>query len=317
MNSVSKVVDSWTANERFNTWGSASATVQLVHARHRNSAIMNGGDFAGHLGNGQDLAAPNVLNDLSFSTPFTSERPLRLVYDTWKAWPKPAAYTTNGATGKLVDPSTDAQKYSYPMVESMVSQQVNNIAFFGLGQYSWFNTLKSTLGSFMSNSLVQAAIGGNAPSMFATGPMDHTVANATSVGIPSKRNFEPGPITILPVGAPDVNWVPGANQLNSRLGDIGSKTTAITMNDDSNGMSAGADQSRYTVPYRINTRYWTADGGTNISNNSMGARVSTPKNQIVNNKYATAYACRGHYFAGSTKAQQPDRTKRYGSSCPN
>ena len=70
---------------------------------------------------------------------------MRLVYDSWKAWPKPGMYTTDGAGGQLTDPSVDP-KQTYPVVESMVSQQVNQIAFFGLNRLGFFNDLNNVLG---------------------------------------------------------------------------------------------------------------------------------------------------------------------------
>ena len=50
----------------------------------------------------------------------------------------------------------------------------------------------------------------------------------------------------------------------------------------------------------------------------MGSSVSGPSTALTTgNNFIKAYACRGHYFAGSTKAQITDPTKRFLLSCPN
>jgi len=313
LNLLSSSVDGAVTREKFDVYGSASATVSLTHATHAGSIIMNGGDFAGHNGSGQDLGAPPLLANLSFNTPLNGERPLRLVYDSWKAWPKPAMYTTDGANGNLADPSVSPSQ-TYPVVESMVSQQVNQIAFFGLNRLGFFNDINNALGKILSGGISQAILGGDLPTLFTTAPMDHDLNNVSNFSMPVNHTSAMGPITILPVASPDVSWAPGAGLYTNRMGDKGSSGTGVTTNDDYQGVGAGADQSRYTLPYRVNTKYWTANGGTPGS--TIGSSVSNPAATLTTtNKYVQAYTCRGHYFGGATTGQITDPTKRYKLTC--
>ena len=317
INFLSSAVDGAVQSERFNVYVSGSVTVALTHAKHTGSIILNGGDFLGDHG-GQDLGTPAPLTDLVIDPTLERPRPnpSQLVYDSWKAWPKPALYTTNRGTGPLVDPSVSPQS-TYPVVESMVSQQVNQICFFGLNRLGFFNTLNNFMGTVLSSGLSQDVLGGDLPTFFATGPMDHALTDFSVHGIPGSRSFAAGPVTILPVSAPDAYYVPGGGLLTNRLGDMGSNNASVFSNDDYQGMSQGSDQSRYTVPYRINSKWWTANGGTQGS--TFGSSVSTPGPNTVttNNNYIKAYACRGHFFAGATKSQVTDHTKRYLGACPN
>jgi len=311
LNSFVSSVNGAVRRQQYDISGSASATVTLARSSHAGSVILNGGDFAGHAaGGGQDLGVPNTIANFSFQTPFASERPMRLVYDSWKAWPKPAMYTTTNQTpGALQDPSVSPSN-TYPVVESMVSNQVNKIAFFGMGQSSFLNDINRIMNTILSSGFTQTVLGGNLPNIFGTDPMDHSLGDVTSGEHTGNVSFSRGPITILPVAAPDVSFAPGAGLMTNRMGDMGSSNTSVFHNDDMSDMGAGADSSRYTVPYRINTQYWKNDGGT--GSNTMGSSVgSAPAALTTNNKYVAAYSCRGHYFAGATNAQVTDPHLRY------
>ncbi len=310
LNAFVSTVNGAVHRQQFNTSGSASATVSLTHSSHAGSIIMNGGDFAGHPNGGQDLAATNTLSNFMFETPFASERPMRLVYDSWKAWPKPAAYTkTHQTPASLMDPSISPSN-TYPVVESMVSNQVNKIAFFGMGQVGFINSINHVMDAILSSGFTQAVLGGNLPNIFSTDPMDHKLGDVASGEHTGNVNFSRGPITILPVSQPDAAFVPGGGLMSNRLGDKGTSTTSVFTADDYSDMGAGSDNSRYTVPYRINTKYWTNDGGT--KGTTFGAMVAPPPaSQTTNNKYVAAYACRGHYFAGGATAQVADPHSRY------
>jgi hypothetical protein len=311
-------VDAGMRYMKFNTYGSGSVIVSLG-ASHTGSRILNGGDFAGHISGGQDMRGTSIIDNLLFNAPVQGERPMRLVFDSWKAWPKPAMYTTDGATGNLANPALSPSQ-SYPVVESMVSQQVNQIAFFGLNQISFFNQLNNFMGQLLSSAIGQALVGGDAPTFFTTSPMDHRLNDVSIHAMPvGHRSFPIGPVTILPV-EPPTGSAPGAGLFTNRLGDLGSAGYSVQTVDEYKGMGAGSDQSRYTVPYRINTKYWTRNGGTNWNSGSMisaGSNVSPVAASIATkNNYVKTYACRGHFFAGATQAQISDPTKRFLHTCP-
>ena len=79
------------------------------------------------------------------------------------------------------------------------------------------------------------------------------------------------------------------------------------------------DRTRYTLPYRINSVYWTSSGGTSSGGDTgKSANLSPPGNRITddrNNPYVQTYQCRGHFFAGSQRAQEHDPNNRYGRRC--
>src|SRR6185436_17454533 len=116
---IATAVDPATQAMGFNGNGLALARVTLVHARHGPaSQILKGGDLLGRRG-GRDLAASRGLEDFRFQAPAASHRPMQLVFDTWKAWPKPSAWTFTSA-GTDVGTSPFA---TYPEVERQVSAQ--------------------------------------------------------------------------------------------------------------------------------------------------------------------------------------------------
>src|SRR2546428_3204225 len=175
-------------SERFNTFGSASVRVRLLHARNDSSKVLAGGDLPGRKG-GDDLGAPRSLRSLSLESPLGAERPMQLVFDTWKAWPRPAAYQLAGAPSDVGVPP----QQTYPEVEKQVASQVDRIAFFGMKQQPWFAALDSAAARILGGAVTTTLLGGRPPSIFSTARMDSP---------------DRGPITIRPAGPPQAAFVP-------------------------------------------------------------------------------------------------------------
>ena len=304
MGGLSRAVDAEMNRERFNVNGLAQARVTLVRATHDEgvSPILKGGDLLGLKG-GNDLDHPKSMTNLTFQAPLPSQRPMELVFDTWKAWPKPATYTRDGGR---TDPQVTPMK-TYPVVEDRVSSQVGRIAFFGLNGQPWFGKLRSA-GQFVLGVLGPMA-GGSLPDVFSTDRMDG----------PGRQR---GPITILPPERPDVSWAPGQcdhpgsseSCATQRAGDLRSSGSAPSFFDDTQSLGKSVDRTRYTLPYRINSVYWTSSGGTSSGGDTgKSTSVSKPKAQLTSsNDYVGTYRCRGHYFAGSQRGQETSVGKRYG-----
>jgi hypothetical protein len=298
---VGKTVDAEMARERFNVNGKATARVTLVHATHdeRASSILKGGDLLGLKG-GNDIDHSKLMTNFTFQTPLPSEKPMQLVFDTWKAWPKPAQYTTDGGPVNVAV----APAQTYPTVEKAVSAQVNKIAFFGLTRQPWFNSVNNIVNTITGSGISQALLGGKLPDIFSTDLMDG----------PNK-----GPITILPPEKADASYVPSQCTAGpcatQRIGDVTSSGSGPQYLDKFETMGDHVDRTRYTIPYRINTVYWRSSGGTNYSD-AMSSSLINPQNKLTQqNEYVKTYQCRGHYFAGSTRAQETDRSRRYLASC--
>lgn len=294
---ISGVVDEELDREQFNVHGSAEARVQLVRASHLESAILNGGDLLGRRG-GDDVDHARSMANWSFQTPLPGQRPMRLVFDTWKAWPKPAVFNRAGAPdGPGISP-----QLTYPVVERQVSAQVDKIAFLGLRQTAAFQKLSGAMGELLHSDAMRTMLGGEAPDILATGTMD--------------GDGPRGPITILPVERPDVGWAPGGGLNVQRIGDVGTareepvwlRSNEALVKDD-----GGEDYSRYTVPFRINTRYWTEDGG--MDGDARHPRLAKPDGEVgaASNGYVDTFHCRGHFFAGAVRAGVSDVRKRYRS----
>ena len=297
---LSRSVDGAVGREKFNVHGSATARVTLVRARHDESAspILKGGDLLGLKG-GNDLDHPKSMTNFTFQTPLKSERPMRLVFDTWKAWPKPALYTTDGApTNTGVSPMQ-----TYTAVEEQVSSQVQQIVFFGLTRQSWFNTFRSVANRISSAGVTKAMAGGQLPDVFSSDRMD---------------GAKKGPLTILPPERADVAFAPsqcaGRPCPTQRIGDVTSTGPGPQYLDDYSTMGDRVDRTRYTVPYKINTAYWTQSGGTDRL--AENPKLTAPKLKITQqNEYVKTYQCRGHYFSGSTRAEESNLLKRYKPAC--
>jgi len=297
---VSGSVDGATRFFKFNTRGSASASVTLVRASHLGSKILMGGDLIGNKG-GNDLEHSAAMQNLTFRSPVAGHNPMRLVFDTWKAWPKPAVYTSNGAkTNNNVSPTQ-----TYQTVEEQVSAQVDKIAFYGARQSGVISAVDDFMSKVSSSGVMNLLFGGTMPSILATSRMDS-----------SSR----GPISIRPVAQPDQGWVPGYTPPggleagSQRLGELATYGAPKAADAPRVALIAGQDQTRYTVPYIINSQYFTDNGGgdRDVFNNKR----KSLKNAISRtNDYVKTYQCRGHFFGGGVSSEQTDFNKRYRANC--
>lgn len=303
---ISMVVDAQARAWRFNTKGEATATVRLVHARHDEDAspILKGGNLLGDKGGpGDDLDHPKSMTNFSFQAPLPSQHPMHLIFDTWKAWPKPAAYTRDGADTNVAT----APDQTYPEVERQVSKQVDKIVFFGINNLPFFPELRNIVSKITGAGVTQAVVGGHLPDIFSAERMDDM----------SKR----GPITILPPERATESWVPKNCEIaggttpcpTQRVGDV--TGTGEQFLDSSGSIGDGVDRTRYTLPYKINTDYWTANGG--IDRNNLRARrtAKIPAKYADKNEYVATFSCRGHYFAGSQRPQETANSKRWPGKC--
>ena len=264
--------------ERFNTFGRTSARARLAHTGPAGSMILAGGDLPGRRG-GNDLGAPPSIAELSLSSPLPDQRPLQLVFDAWKAWPKPAAFQLTRAPADVAT----SPLQTYPEVEKQVAAQVDAIAFFGLRRQPWFGALDSVTARVQSGGGARALLGGTLPRIFSTGRMESP---------------ERGPITILPQGT-------------QRAGEVVSRTTRRLTGLDA--YTEGEDVTRYTVPHGINSQYWRASGGTD--GGSIPSLSPLPARLAAANQYVQAWSCRGSFFAASVVAQESDPRRRYRAPC--
>jgi Flp pilus assembly pilin Flp len=303
-NALGSSVDTVTKSQGFNQFGVAKVTVTLQqHSSSSKSILLPGGDLVGARG-GNALAMPEQLVNLSFQAPLPGERPMQLVFDTWKAWPKPADYTSNGGSTDL----TVSPMQTYPMVEQLVSAQEKKIAFAGLTGMSWFNRLNGIGAKLLGNGVTEALSGGKLPQIFSTELMDGPQA---------------GPITILPVEVPQESWAPSQCEVNGRQQTCGTQrlgaliSTSQQFLGDDDAMGAQVDSTRYTVPFKLNSRYWTKSGGVNELSADTASLQALP--DAMASESVSSWNCRGHFFAGAQTAQQTDRAARYSGSsgsCP-
>lgn len=298
---VSGTVDGATGFFKFNRQGAATARVQLVRASHIGSKILMGGDLIGNKG-GNDYEHSGFMQNLAFATPVSiNHNPMRLVFDTWKAWPKTAAYTKNGAKTNI----GVAPAQTYQTVEEQVSAQVDKIAFYGARQSGVISAVDNFMSRVNSSGVMNLLFGGTMPSILATGRMDTSAR---------------GPISIRPVASPDQGWVPaytpgaGMEAGSQRLGELATYGAAKAADAPRTAFIQNQDQTRYTVPYIINSQYFTDNGGgdRDVFKNK---RKSMRPDLARTNEYVKTYQCRGHYFAGGIAAQQPDVSKRYRPNC--
>jgi len=303
---LSTVVDGQAKIWRFNTNGMATARVTLVHARHDEEAspILKGGNLLGDKGgNGSDLDHNEEMTNWTFQAPLPSHRPMQLIFDTWKAWPKPSAYTRDGAD---TDVAT-APAQTYPEVERQVSKQVDKILFFGINNLPFFADLRNLVSKITGAGVTQDMMGGFLPDVFSAERMDDM----------NKR----GPITILPPERATESWVPKTCEIagsstpcpNQRVGDV--TGTSEQFLDHKGGIGDRVDRTRYTIPYKINTDYWSATGGIDHDGLAAARTAKIPAKYATQNEYVNTFNCRGHYFAGSQRAQETDNGKRYPARC--
>jgi hypothetical protein len=290
---LSTAVDPATRAMGLNPGGLAQARVELAHARHDSSSpILRGGDLLGRRGGG-DLGASPTLKDFRLQAPASARRPMQLVFDTWKAWPKPAPYTWTGAGTDVSTPPSA----TYPEVERQVSAQVARIAFFGIDRIPGVHELRGLVAAAARAGITRGLAGGTLPDVFSTDRMDDMRTNR-------------GPITILPPEQARESWVPTRCQIagvdvrcpTHRVGDV-TRAAAARPLDGSGTLGEGIDRPRYTVPYRIETPYWSAPGG--MDRELEDAALAGVKARLAtDNAYVRSYRCRGHFFGGSRTAQR-------------
>ncbi len=269
---------------KLDTHGVALVRVSVDGRQPAASPILRGGG---------DLEAPRSLRELSLQAPIASHRPLRLVFDAWKAWPRPAAHAPAGGGADI---GTDPAR-TYPEVERQVSAQLERIAFPGAGRIPGFAEL-SGLGSRLLRSGVSRTVaGGTLPDVFSVQPMDD-------------RGAGPGPVTILPPERAAESWVPHRCEIagaevdcpTRRIGDVTTAGAGASAVDEDQVLGDGADLPRYTLPYRIRSRWWKRYGGMDLTLRSPQLEP-VPRELSDGNAYVQTYRCRGHFFLGSRTAQ--------------
>ena len=297
LGAVTGSVDGATRFFKFNTNGGADARVTLVRASHIGSQIFGGGEIL----KGVSMDHSAAMQNFSFTSPVSGANPMRLVFDTWKAWPKPRQFTTDGGkTNTNVNPMA-----TYLTVEQQVSSQVDKIAFYGAKQLSVLTAIDNFFTKVRSNPVAGFLFGGTVPSIISTDRMDSAAR---------------GPITIRPVGDHDFPWVPAHGQFKSdergshRLGELAGFKNPVYAEYPRTAILESQDMSRYTVPYKINSQYYSDHGGNdrnlaNVKHTLMKPALSQ------NNDYVRTYACRGHFFSGGINPGITDFKKRYKSGC--
>ena len=301
LGAVSKSVDGATRYFQFNTNGEASVSVSLVRASHIGSAIFGGGEILP----GASFEHSGAMQNFAFTSPVRGANPMRLVFDTWKAWPKPKQYQR--IRGAPTDTKIDPMK-TYTAVEDQVSAQVGQIAFYGLKQAGFITKIDDFMTKVRSSGVAKLLFGGTIPSIIGTDRMDG----------PGR-----GPITIRPVEAPDVGFCPVYRPTNGdqpgsyRLGELASYSARVYTPYPRTAMIDQEDPGRWTVPYKMNSQYFSQSGG-NDQDVANIARKAVPAKLSQNNEYVKTYKCRGHYFLGSQRAGEADPKKRYGAgTCYN
>jgi len=232
-------------------------------------------------------AANGTLLPRSFSlqAPLPRESPPQIVFETWKAWPGPGASPAR----------------TYPEVEKQVSARLRRVAFFGADRIPGFRGLQDFAGAVLRSGLGAAAAGGSLPDVFSTSRMDDPSGDR-------------GPVTILPPERAAESWVARRCEVaghdvdcpTQRAGDVTSASGAPLFLGGESSLGNGVDRARYTVPYRIRTSYWQRYGG--MDRELQFARLDPVEAKLASdNAYVRSYQCRGHFFAGSSAAQQVGR----------
>src|SRR4051794_16084369 len=81
--SIGGALDAEMEREGFNIRGKAVARVSVGPGSPDGSPILNGGRLLA-----ADLGRPSSLAKMLLQVPLPSERPMELIFDTWKAWPR-------------------------------------------------------------------------------------------------------------------------------------------------------------------------------------------------------------------------------------
>src|SRR5207244_2037556 len=128
------------------------------------STVLTGGDLPGRRG-GNDLGAPSSIAELSLTSPLPDRRPLQLVFDTWKAWPKPAIFQLTRAPADI----GTSPLQTYPEVEKQVAAQVDAIAFFRVRRQPWFHSLDAVTARIQAGGVAMPLLGGTPTGTVSTG----------------------------------------------------------------------------------------------------------------------------------------------------
>lgn len=280
----------------FNTHGVAVARVSLDAGQGAGARLLPGGDLPGFRG-GNDFGAPRPLRSLVVQAPLPAQRPLRLVFDTWKAWARPAEYAAPGA-GDGVETSPSR---TYPEVEKQVSAQVRRMAFAGVDRIPGLRGLRDLAGRVLRSGVGSAVAGGSLPDIFATDRMDDPGTSR-------------GPITILPPERASESWVPHSCEIagrnvpcpTQRAGDVTAAGDGPFALDGDRSIGLAVDRVRFTLPYRIRSVYWKRYGGLDRELDSRET-VAVEAKLAGENEYVKSYRCRGHFFGGSSAAQAANR----------
>lgn len=233
----------------------------------------------------------------ALQSPLPAQHPLQLVFDPWKAWPKPPRYDPAGSGGSVAT----SPLRTYPEVEKQVSAQVRRIAFLGVDRIPGFRDLQDFAGRLLRSGLGKAVAGGSLPDLFSAGRMDDLSAGR-------------GPVTILPPERAPESWAPHRCEIAGRdvpcptlrAGDVTADGGGPHALDGDRSLGDGVDRLRYTVPYRIRSAYWKRYGGMD---RELDSRELDPVSARLagENAYVKSYRCRGHFFGGSSSAQTANR----------
>jgi len=276
----------------FNADGAAAARVSVDAGQGAATRLLPGGDLPGLRG-GNDFGTPRPLRNLVVQAPLPAQRPLRLVFDTWKAWPRPAPYARPGTrSGVETSPSR-----TYPEVEKQVSAQVRRMAFGGVDRIPGIRDLHDFASSVLRSAVGSAVAGGSLPDIFSTDRMDDPATSR-------------GPITILPPERAPESWVPHSCEIagrpvpcpTQRAGDVTVAGDGAFALDGDRSIGLAVDRVRFTVPYRIRSAYWKRYGGMDRELDSREI-VAVEAKLARENEYVKSYQCRGHFFGGSATAQ--------------
>lgn len=226
-----------------------------------------------------------------------------LVYDTWKAWPNPLR--TRG------DNPATPPKQSYPVAEQYVATTMNNMAFFGILRNPVVNAIRRGLG----------LVG----HFFGFPPILDTSARSRHPADPTQA----GPVTMMPScgtgNSGVVNCSPPSHQMASEPNSqrIGNAYSYRLQGNPQNGLqwrsladprggpdgAGAADRSRYSLPYKVQSRYWMGFGAFAGGGPSAGggtAALAMPDRRIYDdnsNPYALTWRCRGYFYMGDKVAQ--------------
>lgn len=238
----------------FSTRGEARATVQF---RTQNT-LFPGGRLLG------------IFFDSGINPQITvTARSSPLLVDTWKAWPGKYALSNKSLnTSPYSTYPTGRGSNNAPTADSApereVAARMEHVAFLGLaGDGGVLDIVNDVIGFLGGNAL---------PRLF---------------GVTTWRTRQ-GPIAMLPGEPARRTFQPGYGTPVQRIGNHWHMSGAGYQTVD-----GSQDRSRYTLPSRVTTQWWTGKGG--------GLR--NPNITRSNNPYEQAYQCRDGYYMGAMSQQ--------------